>query len=513
MGNICQCQALDIIQINRQDSLSETQINQQENIISVIWDSKGQRFVKTRFNLIKKENKEIRYVEAGGAFVKIDQFKDYSVRPEKTMNLEYMQNCKWIGQHGEKLQKIGKWTASWKGQKMDRVGGYYSNDGQKEGFWNELLENYWSRGQVQSYGEYFNNQKIGSWNYIYFKNIIGGGYYNEKGQRNGKWIVLSDKFWDCSQITYHGEYRNGNKIGRWDIYFEKKLIGGGQYYQNQRNKNGFKIGRWIGPNDWQSQIIDDGIYKEGRKIGRWDIWFQKDYENKQLVGGGQYQEKQQDGQLTESIKIGKWTELFDGFSNNSQITYIGEYQNGKKVGRWSIFYMDLWTKQNNLMQININYLCIVEVDYIILNKKEMKLQIHIRLVDGLTQMMVFGGIRQISFISYGQVFYTGNYIDGKKNGKWAIYFKDEWKNEKQLIGGGTYKVDQEDDNFIISNKIGYWIELSDNFGDGFGQQQIIFTGEYKNGKKFGIWNVMKRDKYKMEAGFKTILQNKIEGQN
>ncbi|CAD8122851.1 unnamed protein product [Paramecium sonneborni] len=495
MGIICQGQALDIIQKNNLYTPSETQINQQENIISVIWDSKGERFVKIRFNIIKNENKEIKYVEADGAFVKINQFKDYSVRPEKTRNLEYIQNCKWIGQYGEKLQKIAKWTATWKGQKMEGVGGYYSNDGLKESFWNDLLENYWSRGQVQSYGEYFKNKKIGPWIYIYFKNKIGGGYYNAKGQRNGKWIVLSDKFWDCDQITYHGEYKNGNKIGRWDIYLEKKIIGGGQYYQNQRNKNGIKIGRWIVPNDWQSQIIYDGIYEGGTKVGRWDIWYQKNYEDKQLVGGGQYDEKQQDGQFTESIKIGKWTELFEGFCKSNFVTYIGEYRNGKKVGRWDIFYIDSWTKNINIIGGGL-------YDF----KKE---------GDEIVNSYKIGRWIEITdcFCCYGQVFYCGNYLDGKKIGKWAIYFKDEWKKEKQLIGGGIYKVDQEDDNTINSNKIGYWIELGDNFGDGIGQEQIIFTGEYKNDKKFGIWDVMKRDKFKMEAGFQKIQYIEIKGEN
>ncbi|CAD8123720.1 unnamed protein product [Paramecium sonneborni] len=253
MGNACKQQALDIIEITQVDYISESQRNEHESIKIVIWDSKTERFLKTRLKIKKKLNKEIEYQEGCESFIKIDSFKNFSVRPKKSINLEYIQNHKWIGQYGKKMQKIGKWTESWKGQKLKGVGGYYSNDGKKEGYWNELIKNYWSRGQVQELGEYFNNQRRGVWKYIYFNNIIDGGLYNEQGQRNGKWTELSDKFWDCSQIIYHGEYKNGNKVGRWDIYFENKLIGGGQFYENQRSdvvKNVIKIGRWIEPSDW-----------------------------------------------------------------------------------------------------------------------------------------------------------------------------------------------------------------------------------------------------------------------
>ncbi|CAD8123719.1 unnamed protein product [Paramecium sonneborni] len=168
----------------------------------------------------------------------------------------------------------------------------------------------------------------------------------------------------------------------------------------------------------------------------------------------------------------------------SQITYIGEYQNGKKVGRWDIFYKDLWTKKNYLIgggQYNIKQ----DGGLIVNSNKNGK---WIELNDG--------------FWSYGQVFYSGDYINGNKQGRWDIYFKDEWKYENELIGGGTYIIEQDENNIVNSHKIGNWIELSDNFGNGFGQQQILYSGQYKNCQKIGIWYIMKRDKYKMEEGFK-----------
>lgn len=49
----------------------------------------------------------------------------------------------------------------------------------------------------------------------------GGGFYDEEGNgyKKGKWVELYNGFYDSSQITYHGEYKNSKKVGRWNIYF------------------------------------------------------------------------------------------------------------------------------------------------------------------------------------------------------------------------------------------------------------------------------------------------------
>ncbi|CAD8213357.1 unnamed protein product [Paramecium pentaurelia] len=114
-------------------------------------------------------------------------------------------------------------------------------------FENEI-KNFWSLAQVYESEEYFNDYKKGTWKYIYKNNIIGGGSYNDSGQRNGKWIELSEGFYKYSQITYKGEYKNGKKVGNWDIFwqmdFGDKLyqkIGGGSY-DDQVDGDSIQIG-------------------------------------------------------------------------------------------------------------------------------------------------------------------------------------------------------------------------------------------------------------------------------
>lgn len=53
---------------------------------------------------------------------------------------------------------------------------------------------------------------------IMYKLPSGGGSYNYQGQKDGKWIELSDRYYNFSQVTSVGEYRNGNKVGNWEYY-------------------------------------------------------------------------------------------------------------------------------------------------------------------------------------------------------------------------------------------------------------------------------------------------------
>lgn len=59
-------------------------------------------------------------------------------------------------------------------------------------------------------------------NIILFNNLKyfrGGGTYNDNGEKIGKWIDLSDEYEFSSEITYKGQYKEGKKIGKWGIYF------------------------------------------------------------------------------------------------------------------------------------------------------------------------------------------------------------------------------------------------------------------------------------------------------
>ncbi|CAD8124902.1 unnamed protein product [Paramecium sonneborni] len=105
------------------------------------------------------------------------------------------------------------------------------------------------------------------------KEQFGGGLYDElNGCKTGKWIELGDQFLELSSITQIGEYRQGLKIDKWEIYkkdYSKRInhkVGGGTF-----NEQGQKTGYWIQLDEkfYYTKNMVQGEYIDGRKIGKW----------------------------------------------------------------------------------------------------------------------------------------------------------------------------------------------------------------------------------------------------
>ncbi|CAD8110583.1 unnamed protein product [Paramecium primaurelia] len=364
-------------------------------------------------------------------------------------------------------KKFGKWEILYRANGMEQFqkigGGLYDlqGEGVKNGFWIELSEDFTYYSQVTYCGEYKKDKKVGRWD-IWFNNgsnqKIGGGQYLQiNGMKIGKWIELSDGFYNESQVILNGDYKNGKKVGIWNIYYRQrnvdffKQIGCGLY---DKGGEGIKNGMWIelSPTfEYYSQVIYYGEYEKGKKVGNWNTCFiEKDLFasfNQKQIGLGSYDK---DGN---GMKIGIWIEISDGFWDNSQITYKGQYKNGIKVGRWNTYW--IWDKQNK--QIGGG-----SYDD---SGDGIKIGRWIELRDG--------------FYNLSQVIYIGEYNKGRKVSRWDILYSEYGKEDFEQIGGGTY--DEE------GMKIGSWIELCDNFGNGSLQSQIIYSGQYQNGQKVGQW--------------------------
>ncbi|CAD8129487.1 unnamed protein product [Paramecium sonneborni] len=254
-----------------------------EEYIGIIWDYEYDppRPTKTKFQITFTKDKQILYLR-DEQIIRTYLFYSYIKFIES--------NLKTIQGNQKKLE------SNWNGQIQKDVGGLYLIDGKKSGLWRDLIKNFWTKAQAYEVGEYTNDKRQGIWKYIYMDKEIGGGEYNNQGEKNGKWIELSEEFYQHSQVTYKGEYLNVKKLvmgyflqGEIQEYQQFSGSGGGSY-----DEGSIKIGRWI--ND-DSQVTYIGEYKIGKKIDRWDIvaWARK-------IGGGSYTER-------DSIKIGNWIEL------------------------------------------------------------------------------------------------------------------------------------------------------------------------------------------------------------
>ncbi|CAD8117885.1 unnamed protein product [Paramecium primaurelia] len=428
---------------------------------AIYWDIsvKPSEQKTTTLQITFTNNQEIQY-SRDGSILRVDLIEDISRKPEILTNLDQIQNLKWWGQYGKLNQKVGKWTATWNGATMKNVGGYYSNTGNKQGQWITLIENYWSQAKVYEVGEYQNGIRKDNWKYIYDNKKIGGGRYNYEGQKHGKWVELQKNFQDHIQVKYTGEYKNGQKIGIWDIEYRNERrnhfikIGGGAYNEVG---DGLQSGNWVEISDNKNfeadeQIIYIGQYKNGKKVGRWDIWCNMlDEKSLKIIGGGLYDE------AGDGLKIGEWIDLNDGFDEQKYVTYHGEYKNDKKVGLWEI-----WN------------LCLSKYDYqekyiggglYDEDGEEIKLGKWVQLPDNFRNC---------------QATYNGEYKNGKKVGRWDIWCDVFDENNLKIIGGGLY--DEAGDGL----KLGNWVELWDNFEE---HEQVTYKGEYKNGNKVGQWDI------------------------
>ncbi|CAD8097130.1 unnamed protein product [Paramecium sonneborni] len=489
-----------------------------------------QRWQKSKCQIEITNENEIIYIQDGQITKLIKNF--FISHIDIFNNLEQLKNLDWIGKYGENHKKVAKWDAKWNKQILQEVGGYYSESGLKIGQWKDLMKNYCSQVIVIQEGEYFDDQKIGRWKYIYKNKMIGGGFYNKYGCKNGKWIDLNDEFWDESQIIYIGEYNNqGIKIGPWDIYYcltnneQYQQIGGGLYHSSQEIKIGKWVELWEGFRD-RAVITFNGQYNLiGLKIGKWDILFYRLQKQKwgEKIGGGTY----------DSIlgnKIGSWVELWKGFINEATVLYKGDYdRSGIKVGRWDIMYakydyqqstqigggsydstfgfkignwVELWEGFSDKASIiyqgeyNLNGMKVGRWDIILMLDRSWDM------IFGFDEK---GRYKQIGGGSYdstsgfkigiwvelwegftdkASIIYQGEYnLNGMKVGRWDIK-----RLNRKKIGGGSY-------DSTLGVKIGSWVEFSEGFGDGV---SIIYKGDYNmNGTKIGQWSIW-FDKYKEE---------------
>ncbi|CAD8087939.1 unnamed protein product [Paramecium primaurelia] len=463
--------------------------DEQQNITQehefTYWDSSYLKYKTIKFQITFTKEKKIKHTK-DGQILRTDQVLDSFQKPEIFNNLEQINNLKWSGQYGQNSLKVDRWTADWNNETIQEVGGYYSQCGQKQGLWKDLSKNYW-RQNLHKFLKWGSTLiiKEAEFGGISTKIVKCGGSYDEQGEKNGKWLELSDNFWNQSQVIYEGEYKSGKKFGLWNVLYigngqrQLKQIACGLYNQIQDKDeivDSIKVGKWIELNDrfWDlAQVLLIGDYKNGRKVGRWDT-LHRIRNNKpfEIIGGGSYDKNLEGDTVSDSLKICKWIELSEGFWRDSQITYNGEYQ-------MDIYYFDDDAEKIQLIgggsfveKINDQNLF-----------GSVKTGIWIELSDG--------------FKSNSEVTYKGEYENGKKVGRWNIFYKDDQMQQLLIFlqikfhmfcqsGGGQYEK-LEDNHMGDSIKVGKWIEQIQGF---YEYGQVLYCGEYLNGKKVSIWYQM-----------------------
>ncbi|CAD8111463.1 unnamed protein product [Paramecium primaurelia] len=489
----------------------------------VKWNYHKKQFQNTKIYITIIQDNQLVY-SFDGVILRKQLIQDEPQNLNILTNIEQIKRLKWLGEYGMDKRKQGKWIAIWNGEVLSDIGGYFEN-GLRKGLWKELFKNYCSQAKVFESGEYQNDKRIGIWIYIYDNNKIGGGQYNEEGQKNGKWIELSDDFNCNSQLTYHGEYRNGQKVGKWDIWYQNQQIGKNEQMQSFIQKENIIVVVDSMMKVMKSKKLEDGlrlvissmthlkllirvnIKRVEKLVDGIFISVIKEQINRCIIilfiiknifysGGGEYDERD------EGIKTGKWIEMSEGFYESQQVMFIGDYKNGNKVDKWDIYF----------------------------NNKGQNEKIGGGQYDEGGEGTKIGRWIEISddFDDSSQVTYNGEYKKGRKIGRWDIHFKITGRNEQmqnytQILFKNLLDVDNKITKEAIEQrlrekqfqikivkklknrtsqiqkqemsrcgsydergeelKIGKWVELSDS------NSQITQIGEYKKGQKVGRWDI------------------------
>ncbi|CAD8208969.1 unnamed protein product [Paramecium pentaurelia] len=452
----------------------------------VKWNYHKKSFQNTKIYITIIQDNQLVY-SFDGVILRKQLIQDDPQNLDILTNIEQIERLKWFGEYGKDKRKQGKQVAIWNGEVLSDFGGYFEN-GLRKGLWKELFKNYCSQAKVFESGEYQNDKRSGIWIYIYDNNKIGGGQYNEEGQKNGKWIEVSDDFNCNSQLTYHGEYRNGQKVGKWDIWYKNQQIGKNEQMQSFIQKENIIVVVDSMTKVMKSKKLEDGLrlvissmthlkllirvnIKRVEKLVD-GIFFSviKEQINRCIIilfiiknifysGGGQYDERD------DEIKTGKWIEMSEGFNESQQVMFIGDYKNGNKVDKWDIYF----------------------------NNKGQNEKIGGGQYDEGGEGAKIGRWIEISddFDDSSQVTYNGDYKKGRKIGRWDIHFKITGRNEQirgqqNNEGSNRTKIGRKRHPRYKRRKcvdIGKWIELIDS------KPQITQIGEYKKGQKVGRWDI------------------------
>ena len=342
-----------------------------------------------------------------------------------------------------------------------------------EGEYNQHLKKgkeYFRNGKLQFEGEYLFNRK---WN--------GTGYDPDGNQvyklKNGHGTMAEYEYnWpDKIRLIYEGEYLYGKRNGYGKEYYENSR--GIIYKYKGTFLNGKKHGHGIEIKE-ESQIIKfEGEYLNGERNGKG-----KEYDNSgKLIFEGEY------------LNNKKWNGKGKEFFRDSEcVLYEGEFLNGQ---RWN-------GKGIEFIFLPCCEVCVYRNDrYIIeyLNGKKINVN---KIIENNTISKIKDGKGALEVTDFDHLSYESEYLNGEKNGKgkeenyFGILFEGEYLDGKRWNGKGKeFRIKNWTQNVIFegNNYINNYIKKEarfNNYENNLVHSNLIFEGEYLNGKK---WNGKVKD--------------------
>jgi antitoxin component YwqK of YwqJK toxin-antitoxin module len=218
---------------------------------------------------------------------------------------------------------------------------------------------YYLNGNVESKGQFVNNETAGVWEFYYetgnkrMRGVLRQNsnygmweFFFENGQksmegtingknREGEWKI----YYESGELKEMGMYEENKRVGLWKTYFEDGAIRGEieyaddngrftEYYHSGKvmaegPKNGSKnVGHWRYFAE-DGTLESEGEYVNGKKSGTWKYY----YNTGKLASEGLYENGE---------TVGPWVYYYE----DGNVSSKGEFLGGKKSGYWSVFAQD-----------------------------------------------------------------------------------------------------------------------------------------------------------------------------
>lgn len=392
----------------------------------------------------------------------------------KYSNTNYILELTYSREEDDADSGIGSFTA-YEITVYKKGGVYDPNNGKKQEIdenGNLAAEYFLKNGEVEGAIKYYNSN--GTLRLVTFmKNGVENGtstqyFYSEtdslgaavgklkgefvNGTKNGKWVLSAIKDNVESNLSYKN-YTNGLKNGPFTRVANDSLIVGN--YKSDKLEGNYTIyqdlkkivsGGLINPDTLQLNKITTGYYKDDQRTGNWKIFSLRNV----LIEEGNY---------VDSLKGGKWKYYYDSYLDDkdkeldySRKLYLEEnYREGKKNGtaiRYSYFDEIEEPCKDDPTKICANKVFtiiketstykddVLEGPYELLDDNNELLFKGEYKEDKETGLWTINNISEIDFWT-GETTEKGEFVFGKKQGKWERYNK-----ENKIIESYNYKDNQ-----------------------------------------------------------------------
>jgi antitoxin component YwqK of YwqJK toxin-antitoxin module len=322
------------------------------------------------------------------------------------------------------------------------IGQFVAN--KKQGLW----KNYHLSGLIESEGSYVDSLKTGKWNYYYDKYTDKNGIELENSQK--LYLVRNYNLGklDGESILYYNEEKeevecdDGNNIEK---CYQKIFV---KILEKSNYKNGILHGPYEISND-KNQVTFKGQYLDGEQSGRWTI------KNDKIIGSDM-EENFEIGNFQQGKRQGKWERFdlnnqiiasynyTDDLLDGEQITFFKNKSSIKRnfdQGQFNnmTVFDSIGNKKTNYALYEIsgtNYLCKVssfELDKIAINTYKVSLAkdtiIRPKSFDSDFKELsetekVLHGYHEVKS-NDNNILEQGNYENNIKNGTWSNYYYDQ----------------------------------------------------------------------------------------